>query len=59
MYYINAYTRSDAEEFCKWLLSVKTPVSICVNGGVTYNFPDETLKLYWLSGFQALVDPKT
>jgi len=58
MFYINVYTKIDAEEFCKWLLEMKPPISICVNGGKIFNFPDEVSKLFWLSGFQALIENK-
>jgi len=58
IYYISVYTRNECEEFCKWLLQIKAPVAICVNNGKVYNLTDEGLKLYWLSGFQALVENK-
>jgi len=58
MYYVNVKTRGEAEEFCKWLLNMNPPFSICVNEGKVFNLSDNITKLYWLSGFQSLVDNK-
>jgi hypothetical protein len=56
LFKVQITSSDDAQIFVDWIHGIQTPFHLQVNNGTTYTFENDIQKLFWLSGFESLID---
>lgn len=57
LFKVQITSRDEAAIFIEWIHGIQTPFHLQVNDGPAYTFESDIEKLFWLSGFESLIDP--